>query len=251
MATSSQLRSWWSTYRCDTSKMVRVDFPGSGRVWSLLVAREAAPAWEHFSDLMSEHNYLFLETAGGTYNCRKISGSAAWSLHSYGTALDLNPSKNPYGKPLRYNYPQSFINAVLSLDATDGTPLFRWGGQWNTPDAMHWEVNCRPSAVPDYEGDNVEELVKALQTALNKGGFKGANGQALTVDGILGPNTQNALNLQAVAAAKNPVPGPKGDTGATGPVGTTGPAGPKGEPGPRGADGKPATLTITSDVTIP
>ncbi|KKK62208.1 hypothetical protein LCGC14_3006630 [marine sediment metagenome] len=44
------------------------------------------------------------------------------------------------------------------------------------------------------------ELVKAHQRALNEGGFNGANGRPLTVDGVLGPNTQHALNSQAKAA---------------------------------------------------
>ena len=44
------------------------------------------------------------------------------------------------------------------------------------------------------------ELIKAMQKALNAGGFKGANGASLTEDGILGANTQFALNAQAVAA---------------------------------------------------
>ena len=47
------------------------------------------------------------------------------------------------------------------------------------------------------------ELVKAHQTALNVGGFVGANGRTLTVDGVLGPNTQYALNSQASAASVN------------------------------------------------
>lgn len=216
--------------------MVRVGFPGNGKVWDLLVAEQAAPAWERFSDLMTEHVYLFRELAGGTYNCRPIAGTSVYSLHSYGTAIDLNPSKNPNGKPLRHDYPQAFIADVLALDALDGTPLFRWGGVWATPDSMHWEINCPPSAIPPYQGDNVEELIKGIQIALNAGGFKGANGLALTVDGVWGANTQFALNAQAVAAAKNPVPGPKGATGAQ---------------GPKGADGKPATLTITNDATLP
>jgi len=231
--------------------MKRVSFPGNGKVWNLLVAEEAVPAWEHFSDLMTKHAYLFRETAGGTYKCRLIAGTNVYSLHSYGIAIDLNPSKNPNGKPLRHDYPQAFINDVLGLDALDGTPLFRWGGAWVTPDSMHWEVNCPPSQVPPYQGDNVEELIKGIQIALNAGGFKGANGSSLTVDGIWGPNTQHALNSQAVAAAKNPVPGPPGPAGPAGPKGSPGPQGATGATGPKGADGKPATLTITNDATLP
>ena len=136
--------------------MVRVPFPGNGRTWDLLVAAEAAPAWYMFIAMMLKHNYLFLETAGGTYVCRTIGGTNVWSLHSYGTAVDLNPSKNPFKKPLTHNYPQGFINDVLALKATDGTPLFRWGGSWSTPDAMHWEVNCPPSAIPQYTPEEYE-----------------------------------------------------------------------------------------------
>jgi hypothetical protein len=234
--------------------MVRVDFPGSDKVWSLLVASEAAPAWRLFADLMTKHNYLFLETAGGTYNCRLIAGTSSYSLHSYGTAVDLNPSKNPFGKPLRHNYPQAFINDVLAQKAKDGTPLFRWGGGWATPDAMHWEINCAPAQVPPYEGEDMTEIVMDIQKNLNAAGFKGANGLVLTVDGIWGANT--AFAHQSMCKAKGaPGPaGPAGPKGATGATGATGPAGPKGATGlagPKGADGKPATLTITSDVTIP
>jgi hypothetical protein len=183
--------------------MVRVSFPGDGRTWSLLVAKEAAPAWELFADLMVKHNYLFLETAGGTYNCRKIAGTNVYSLHSYGTALDLNPSKNPNGKPLRHNYPLAFIKAVEAEKALDGTPLFRWGGRWTTPDAMHWEVNCKPSAIPPYEEDDMAALqVIDIQKALNKAGQKGATGKVLSEDDIYGPNTEFALvnGLKNIAA---------------------------------------------------
>ena len=45
---------------------------------------------------MEDWEYYFLESAGGTYNCRMIAGTQVYSLHSYGLALDLNPSKNPH-----------------------------------------------------------------------------------------------------------------------------------------------------------
>lgn len=248
MATSSQLRTWWADYRCTTGKMVRVGFPGSGKTWDLLVASAAAPAWRVFADLMVKHGYLFLETAGGTYNCRKIAGTNSWSLHSYGTALDLNPSKNPYKKPLTHNYPQAFINDVLAQKALDGTPLFRWGGSWTTPDAMHWEINCKPSQIPPYEGEDMTEIVEDIQKNLNAAGFKGANGKVLTVDGIWGTNTSfaHAAMCKAASSAGSTGPaGPPGPKGATGPAGSKGAAGPAGPPGPSGS------LTIKGDVKIP
>lgn len=45
------------------------------------------------------------------------------------------------------------------------------------------------------------ELTKALQRQCNAGGFKGADGQDLDIDGKLGPNTQHALDSLAKAAA--------------------------------------------------
>lgn len=148
MASSQQVRVWWAGWRCDPTRMVRVAFPGQGRVWNLLVADESAPVWEDFAAIMVKHNYLFLESAGGTYNCRKIAGSDKWSLHAYGVALDLNPRKNPFGSPLRHNYPQAFIDDVLA-HRSSGHQTFMWGGTWSTPDAMHWQLNVPPGDIED------------------------------------------------------------------------------------------------------
>lgn len=146
MATSDQLRSWWATYRCNTSKMTRVAFPGVDRSWDLLVATEARPAWLAFAAVMASEGYLFRESAGGTYNCRPIAGTTKYSLHSYGIAIDLNPSKNPYGKPLRTDLPQSFRERIGSIQA-NGKRCFEWGGSWTTPDAMHFELDVSPADI--------------------------------------------------------------------------------------------------------
>lgn len=29
------------------------------------------------------------------YNCRRVAGTAAWSDHAYGAAIDVNPVQNP------------------------------------------------------------------------------------------------------------------------------------------------------------
>ena len=148
MASSEQIRQWWAAYRCDPTLMERVSFPGAGRSWNLLVARESVPAWEFFAEVMTEHNYLFRESAGGTYNCRRINNDPdkPWSLHAYGVALDLNPSKNPYGSPLRYDYSDEFI-ADIEAHRSGMFQTFQWGGRWSTPDSMHWQVNVKPSEI--------------------------------------------------------------------------------------------------------
>lgn len=142
MASSSQIRAWWSSYRCRTSAFTRVTFPDG---WNLWVAYEAAPAFVAFADLMQKHGYLFRDTSGGTYNCRKISGTDVWSLHAYALAIDLNPTVNRYGSPLRHDYPVEFIADVEALETVSGASVFQWGGRWGTPDAMHWQIDCSPA----------------------------------------------------------------------------------------------------------
>ncbi len=156
---SAELRAAWAEYKCAPGKMVKVPFPGEGRTWNLPVAAEAVPLWEQFADLMTLHGYLFLESAGGTYKCRKIAGTNVYSLHSYGTALDLNPSKNPFKNPLTYDYPEPFIIDVLALKS-NGKQAFRWGGTWLKPDAMHWEINVAPEDIDQTvtEGDTLLPL---------------------------------------------------------------------------------------------
>ena len=142
---------------------MKLEFPGDGRTWNLPVAVGAVPLWEQFAQLMTDHDYLFHESAGGTYNCRRISGSIKYSLHSYGTAIDLNPRKNPYKRPLTHDYPQAFIDAVLDLKA-NGKQAFRWGGSWRKPDAMHWEINVAPSDI----GEDAETFWQNVYNDLQK-----------------------------------------------------------------------------------
>jgi peptidoglycan hydrolase-like protein with peptidoglycan-binding domain len=87
-------------------------------------------------------------------------------------------------------------------------------------------------------GDDME-LVKALQTALNKAGFRDYEGKPLVVDGNLGPRTQSALEAAFVAANTPGPPGPQGPRGPVGEKGNPGPPGPAGPPGPRGPAGPP------------
>lgn len=46
----------------------------------------------HYGD--AEIHRLGLDLYGGCYNARKIRGGSAWSTHSWGIALDWNPSEN-------------------------------------------------------------------------------------------------------------------------------------------------------------
>lgn len=161
MASSSQIRAWWSSYRCRTSTYTRVGFPDG---WNLWVAYEAAPAFEAFASIMRKHGYLFRDSSGGTYNCRKISGTDTWSLHAYALAIDLNPTVNKYGSPLRHDYPAEFIEDVENLETVSGASVFQWGGRWGTPDAMHWQIDCSPADLATgIKEDTLQTLITILK----------------------------------------------------------------------------------------
>ena len=150
MATSSQVRTWWAAWECNPARMTKVAFPGDGRSWSLSVADLSAPVWKAVAEIMATEPYLFLESAGGTYNCRPPS------LHSYGLALDLNPSQNPMAYPVRYDYPETFITRMEGIRA-NGIQAIQWGGRWsasNPPDTMHWQNNTAPGDIEEVTWDD-------------------------------------------------------------------------------------------------
>lgn len=83
-----------------------------------------------------------IDSIGG-YDCRQVTGKPGfWSSHAFGLALDINPSKNPYGQDLKTDMPPSFIQLFTSNG-------WGWGGNWiAVKDAMHF------SRFPPREGGN-------------------------------------------------------------------------------------------------
>jgi hypothetical protein len=87
------------------------------------------------------------------FNCRDIPGTARWSQHAYGRAIDLNPLLNPSIDATGAFQPK---NATPYLDRSridpgllhSGDPAvhvftdqgWRWGGDWRSPtDYQHFE----------------------------------------------------------------------------------------------------------------
>lgn len=261
MTSSSQVREWWTGYECVTSRYTRVDFPGLNRTWSLLVADRSKPIWEVVATIMTEEQYLFLESAGGTYNCRPPS------LHAYALALDLNPSKNPYACPLKTNMPAEFVRRMKSIRA-NGKPALVWGGDWpcsNPPDPMHFQLAVKPDDCKGvtYDGQNVAnamrlplrigdvgEDVKYLQTKLIAIGFLPRTTPPKN------HGTYDADTSAAVLAMRKSVGSgaTSGDVYASDAAQQLDTAWSKfystGEPGPPGPPGS-VTLTLKGDVTLP
>jgi len=125
---------------CDVTKIVSVTaFGKTFKIHQGLVSSIQAinAAWE----AMPEAERYVVNSIGG-YNCRKVKGSNNWSSHAFGTAVDINPSKNPFGSELETDMPEAFV----SLWTSQG---WGWGGAWTSvKDAMHF------SKYPPSEGGN-------------------------------------------------------------------------------------------------
>jgi len=89
------------------------DFDGKERRGELIVHREVAQDMVAIFSRLYEIGYpvrqmRLVSDFGGSdwrsieadntsaFNCRKATGSRAWSKHAYGRAIDLNPIENPY-----------------------------------------------------------------------------------------------------------------------------------------------------------
>ena len=270
MASTEQIRKWFHSGvvlnhadrgttgyhpHCDHDHP-KVGFPNEGGgTFAEPVHPVAFEAFTAYVAVMRHHDET-MPGAGGVNACRNIGTGNMPSLHAYLCAIDLPPNSRKTS---------AFITSIKAIRTNSGAQVFRT----LRGDRMHDQINCSPTAlrsgidwttvVGDGESDDME-TIKAIQKQCNAGGFRGVNGQPLTVDGILGPNTQHAMNALAVAAS---VPGEKGDKGDKGSDGLRGPKGAQGiegDPGPtgiagiqgvKGDDGKPSSLTISGDQTLP
>ena len=89
------------------------------------------------------------------FNCRFVAGTSRWSMHAYGTAIDLNPIENPYVTGSGHvSPPAGAPYADRSRDAkgmVHGGDLvvrafrrigWKWGGNWDWPrDYQHFSAN--------------------------------------------------------------------------------------------------------------
>lgn len=161
-----ELRRLWKDYECAADKMQRMAFGPD----TILVAPETVDAWRALAAIFSAHGYAIRTSDTDSYNCRRITGGTAKSLHSYGIALDINWSTNPYidhageravrfsAKPTQAaraldvkhaladtDMTPAMIKDALSIRTRGGEQVFEWGGNWRSvKDCMHFEIDVAP-----------------------------------------------------------------------------------------------------------
>jgi hypothetical protein len=103
------------------------------------VAREHAPKFESFLNDPEWGDYVFDKGQSGGYNPRNIAGTNTPSQHSFGSAIDINWTRNARGS-------KGDIDPTLARALAKRHGL-TWGGDWGNPDPMHFEV-ARGAPVP-------------------------------------------------------------------------------------------------------
>ena len=94
------------------------------------------PLLRAFENLRDANLADEIRTWDGCFNIRSKRVNQSLSLHSWGLAIDINALWNQLGKT-----PTMPANVVLCfLEAG-----FEWGGTWDVPDGMHFQLKEFPS----------------------------------------------------------------------------------------------------------
>jgi hypothetical protein len=149
------------------------------------------------------------------YSCRAVAGTNSPSNHSWGTAIDVNAQDNPRRQDRRFqsNLPRRVVDFWKGVG-------FRWGGDWQWPDPMHFDwpgtaVQARAKAADlrryfAAQGGNTPPAPTPtggyLVPATVKRGSSGlavkkaqallvAHGHRLSVDGAFGTSTDREVRI--------------------------------------------------------
>lgn len=130
------------------------------------------------------------------------------SNHASGTAFDYNATRHPNGVPTRDTFTREQIGTIhLILAEVD--EAVRWGGDFNHPDAMHFEINTKPANLHkiaqrirnEQEASmplNTDDLAAIRSIVKDEvAAFAKAGGASIRIDDDLDPKTPK-LSLERV-----------------------------------------------------
>jgi hypothetical protein len=94
-------------------------------------------------DALPDRYMKYLVPNSGTYNCRKIAGSSARSVHAWGAAIDINSAASDYWRWSKTGWHNRIPVEIARVFERHG---FIWGARWWHYDTMHFEY--RPELLP-------------------------------------------------------------------------------------------------------
>lgn len=213
------MRKAWAEYGCRADRMQRIAFGPD----SILVAPPTVDAWRALARVLEVFGYDIRIDDTDSYNCREIKGGGGKSLHSYGIALDINWTTNPYRDHAGERDPvfspaatqaeraqdvrlgkadtdmtRRMIDAAIAIKTVDGKRVFGWGGDWRTlKDAMHFQIELTPAELAKgIDWTSVAGGAAAVEPP-DFGGFPGMEPVPADVDlGWPYPLEDNSMTLQ-------------------------------------------------------
>lgn len=199
--TTTQLRAAWAP-ACKLQHPRTITLNGDGRV---TVDGRVVDAVLALNDVLKQYSYRTRRGDTGAYNCRKITGGTGYSLHAYGTAIDINWGTNPYGRRLITDMPPAMVDEILAIRTRNGKQVWRWGGHYTTNrDAMHYEIVCTPADLATGIKGTAAASGSGIPHDVLRRGDKGPKvtaiqwtltflGHPVVVDGDYGPKTVAAV----------------------------------------------------------
>lgn len=140
MITSSECYSRYGSPEVERNMSVLYVPPGSGVLPArIYMNNDMHQPFTKAVHLLKEHNLLKeIKTFDGCFNIRRKNHAktGTLSLHSWGLAIDLNAAWNRLGQ--KPTLSPALVNCFVAAG-------FEWGGNWRTPDGMHFQLKSLPN----------------------------------------------------------------------------------------------------------
>jgi hypothetical protein len=112
---------------------------GSVKVTTVNGVADALDRVSRALDELPDDVVTYLVPAAGTYNCRKVAGSRAPSMHAYGAAIDIDTRYADYWRWSPGETPRWRNRIPVAIVRIFEQHGFIWGGAWYHYDTMHFE----------------------------------------------------------------------------------------------------------------
>jgi hypothetical protein len=112
---------------------------GSVKVTTVNGVADALERVSRALDELPDDVAAYLVPAAGTYNCRRVAGSRAPSMHGYGAAIDIDTRSADYWRWSPGETPRWRNRIPVAIVRVFEQHGFIWGGAWYHYDTMHFE----------------------------------------------------------------------------------------------------------------